>query len=74
MTAERWIPLVEVPESNLISYLERQKTEGYDLVGLEQTANSIQIHEFNFQEKTVSQLSYKFQGFLSGYKQSSLFI
>ncbi|GBG75871.1 hypothetical protein CBR_g21115 [Chara braunii] len=62
VTAERWIPIVEVPESSLNIYLDKKAREGYTLIGLEQTANSIAIHEYDFPKKTVLVLGREKEG------------
>ena len=38
--AEKYLPIFEVTDLNLYKYLEYQKSRGYSLIGLEQTANS----------------------------------
>ena len=48
-----WVPLKEVPEESLQEYLTAMKKEGYVVVGLEQTANSVSIHKYNFPKRTV---------------------
>ena len=53
MSAERWIPLLEVPEPRLMDFLERKRGEGYALVGLEQTAHSLPIQDYAFPQKMV---------------------
>ena len=40
VTSEKWLPMVEVTEKDLYAYLEFQKSNGYSILGLEQTANS----------------------------------
>ncbi len=54
MTAERWVPIVEVSEAGLPNFLEHKKKDGFFLIGLEQTANSFSIDEFTFPKKVVS--------------------
>ncbi len=54
MTAERWVPIVEVSEAGLPNFLEQKKKDGFFLIGLEQTANSFSIDEFTFPKKVVS--------------------
>jgi hypothetical protein len=44
---------VKVPVKYLKTYLLEMKYNGYILVGLEQTANSIQMNEFKFPENSV---------------------
>ena len=57
VSAERWIPLVEVPEPGLMAFLERRRGEGYALVGLEQTAHSLPIQDYAFPRKMVTRAS-----------------
>jgi hypothetical protein len=54
VTAERWVPIVEVSEAGLPNFLEHKKKDGFFLIGLEQTANSFSIDEFTFPKKVVS--------------------
>ncbi len=54
MTAEHWVPIVEVSEAGLPNFLEHKKKDGFFLIGLEQTANSFSIDEFSFPKKVVS--------------------
>ncbi|CAM6117416.1 unnamed protein product [Calypogeia fissa] len=53
VTADQWIPLVEVPEAALNTYLNLKRKEGYSVLGLEQTANSVSIDKFVFPDKVV---------------------
>ncbi len=48
MTAECWVPIVEVSEAGLPNFLEHKKKGGFFLIGLEQTANSFSVDEFTF--------------------------
>ena len=40
VTSEKWLPIYEVKEKDLLDYLMYQKSNGYKIVGIEQTANS----------------------------------
>lgn len=62
VTAEKWIPIQEVPELNLKEYLKAKKREGYSVLGLEQTANSIPLNKFSFPQKTVFVLGREKEG------------
>ncbi|XP_077991502.1 tRNA (guanosine(18)-2'-O)-methyltransferase TARBP1-like [Glandiceps talaboti] len=53
VTAEKWLPLEEVKAAALKTYLLEMKKQGYSLVGVEQTANSICLTEYKFPEKTL---------------------
>lgn len=53
MTAEKWVPIIEVPVDSLKVFLERKKREGFSILGLEQTANSVPLDQYSFPKKTV---------------------
>ena len=48
VTADRWLPIVEVPEAALVAWLLNRRAAGYALVGLEQTADSAPLPDFSF--------------------------
>ena len=48
MTSEKWLPIYEVKEKELLSYLQYQKSNGYIILGIEQTANSKMLNEYKF--------------------------
>ena len=62
VTSEKWLPMVEVTEKDLYSYLEFQKSNGYHILGLEQTANSKMLQEYEFPEKCVLLLGKEKEG------------
>ena len=43
VTAMKWIEIEEVKSANIIPWLEKMKSEGYCILGLEQTTNSVNI-------------------------------
>ncbi|KAI3821527.1 hypothetical protein L1987_09095 [Smallanthus sonchifolius] len=53
VTAEKWVPIIEVPVSNVKGFLEKKKQEGFSILGLEQTANSVSLDKYVFPKKTV---------------------
>ncbi|KAF7127438.1 hypothetical protein RHSIM_Rhsim11G0002000 [Rhododendron simsii] len=53
VTAEKWVPIIEVPVSNLKVFLHKKKREGFSILGLEQTANSIPLDQYDFPKKTL---------------------
>ncbi|KAJ8045438.1 putative methyltransferase TARBP1 [Holothuria leucospilota] len=53
VTAEKWLPMKEVRPSELKDYLTEMRHHGYTLVGVEQTANSIVMSEYQFPIKTL---------------------
>ncbi len=62
VTAEQWMPIVEVPEQALLPWLESKRAEGYALVGLEQTADSVPLPSFAFPARTVLVLGREKEG------------
>lgn len=53
VTAEKWVPIVEVPVSSVKIFLEKKKQEGFSILGLEQTANSVPLDKYIFPKKIV---------------------
>uniref|UniRef100_A0A3Q2CU55 tRNA (guanosine(18)-2'-O)-methyltransferase TARBP1 n=1 Tax=Cyprinodon variegatus TaxID=28743 RepID=A0A3Q2CU55_CYPVA len=51
VSSELWLPLFEPVE--LTDFLQVKKSEGYCIVGVEQTANSQSLQDFKFPEKTL---------------------
>lgn len=48
-TAEKWLPMIQVKTSELSTYLRTlQRDEGYLLLGLEQTSDSVMLQDFHF--------------------------
>ncbi|XP_062217146.1 uncharacterized protein LOC133917161 isoform X2 [Phragmites australis] len=62
VTAEKWVPMVEVPVDSVRVYLEKKRVEGYSVIGLEQTANSKPLDQFAFPSKTVLVLGREKEG------------
>jgi len=62
VTAEKWVPMLEVPVDELSAYLQEKKREGWTLVGVEQTANSINLLNFQFPKRTVLLLGKEKEG------------
>ncbi|ONI06355.1 hypothetical protein PRUPE_5G055400 [Prunus persica] len=62
VTAEKWVPMIEVPVDSLKVFLERKKREGFSILGLEQTANSIPLDQHIFPKKTVLVLGREKEG------------
>lgn len=53
VTAEKWLNVKEVSLKYLKTYLMEMKYCGYVLIGLEQTANSIQLNKFEFSKNSL---------------------
>lgn len=62
VTSEKWLPIFEVQEKDLYNWLELQKSKGYVILGLEQTANSKMLHEYKFPSKCVLLLGKEKEG------------
>jgi tRNA guanosine-2'-O-methyltransferase len=53
VSAEKWVPVEECSERDMIEYLKLKKEQGYTLVALEQTSSSVNLHSYKFPQKTV---------------------
>lgn len=53
MTAEKYLNLSEMKPKFLLNYLIEKKTQGYSIVGAEQTSNSVDFISFKFPRKCV---------------------
>ncbi|KAK4802524.1 hypothetical protein SAY86_000727 [Trapa natans] len=62
VTAEKWVPIIEVPVESLKGFLERKKCEGFSILGLEQTANSFPLDQYQFPKKAVLVLGREKEG------------
>lgn len=62
VSAAEWIDIKECKEDNLPKWLNERKSEGYTIVGLEQTSSSICLSTLSFPEKTVLLLGKEKEG------------
>lgn len=62
VTAEKWLPIREVPRAAVRDYLLEMRAKGYAIVGIEQTHCSRQLDEFHFQPNTVLVLGAEKEG------------
>ncbi|KAM7273825.1 hypothetical protein ACFE04_028489 [Oxalis oulophora] len=62
VTAEKWVPIIEVPVNSVKQFLEKKKREGFSILGLEQTANSILLDQCTYPKKTVLVLGREKEG------------
>lgn len=53
VTAEKWLPIEEVNENQLLQFLQEKKQEGWSLLGVEQTSNSKMLQNYTFPPKSV---------------------
>lgn len=63
VTADHWMPIEEVKAMDIVAYLLSKKTEGYTLIGLEQTDSSVVLdHQLKFPKKSLFLLGMEKQG------------
>ncbi|XP_062286493.1 probable methyltransferase TARBP1 [Scomber scombrus] len=62
VSSELWLPLLEVKPLELTVFLQLKKSEGYCIVGVEQTANSQSLQDYQFPEKTLLLLGNEREG------------
>ncbi|XP_037639116.1 probable methyltransferase TARBP1 [Sebastes umbrosus] len=62
VSSELWLPLLEVKPMELADFLQVKKSEGYCIVGVEQTANSQSLQDYQFPEKTLLLLGNEREG------------
>ncbi|XP_049927693.1 probable methyltransferase TARBP1 [Epinephelus moara] len=62
VSSELWLPLLEVKPLELADFLQVKKSEGYCIVGVEQTANSQSLQDYQFPEKTLLLLGNEREG------------
>lgn len=63
VTADSWMPMIEVKEKEIINYMKFKKKEGYTLIGLEQTDKSVQLNgDLKFPKKSLIVLGKEKEG------------
>jgi tRNA G18 (ribose-2'-O)-methylase SpoU len=62
VTAHKWLNIKEVTVKYLKKFLFEMKLQGYTLIGLEQTAKSVQLNKFEFPIKTLILLGNEKEG------------
>lgn len=62
VTADQWLPLIEVAEADLVQWMLHKRAQGFALVGVEQTAESVLLPDFSFQQNTVLLLGREREG------------
>ncbi|KAE8602001.1 hypothetical protein XENTR_v10013855 [Xenopus tropicalis] len=62
VSAEQWLPLIEVKPTQLLEYLQLKKNEGYTIIGVEQTAKSFDLTDYCFPEKSLLLLGNEREG------------
>jgi tRNA guanosine-2'-O-methyltransferase len=61
-SANDWIDMEECKEEDLLLWLHKKKSQGYSIVGLEQTSSSKCLTRFNFPDKVVLLLGKEKEG------------
>ena len=62
VTSENWVPLLECPPHRLGPWLLEKRAEGFRIVAVEQTANSVSLNSFTFPVKCVLLLGKEKEG------------
>ncbi|ODV85737.1 hypothetical protein CANARDRAFT_175509 [[Candida] arabinofermentans NRRL YB-2248] len=63
VTADRWMPMIEVKIEDIIEFMRMKKKEGYTLIGLEQTDNSVELNsDLKFPKKSLILLGKEREG------------
>ncbi|XP_051935401.1 probable methyltransferase TARBP1 isoform X1 [Hippocampus zosterae] len=62
VSSELWLSLLEVKPLELADFLQMKKSEGYCIVGVEQTSNSQSLQDYRFPEKTLLLLGNEREG------------
>ena len=62
VTADQWLPLIEVAESSLPQWMLQKRAEGFTLIGVEQTAESVLLPDFAFPQNSVLLLGREREG------------
>ena len=62
VTAENWLPLVECQPHKLSTFLEDKRKEGFTIVAVEQTSDSVSLQNYKFPTKCVFLLGKEKEG------------
>lgn len=63
VTADYWMPMIEVKPESIVDYLREQKANGYTLIGLEQTDKSVVLNDqLKFPKKSLILLGREKEG------------
>jgi tRNA G18 (ribose-2'-O)-methylase SpoU len=73
VSAEKHLPILEVKENQLLTYLSKLRKSGYTIVAVEQTSNSHSLTTFRFPVKTALLLGSEQQGIPPAYLQVTHF-
>ena len=62
VSADRWMPLKQVPQDDVNEYLLAMKRQGYEIIGLEQANTSVSLESFKFPRKCILVLGREKEG------------
>lgn len=63
VTADYWMPMIEVKPHQIVEYLHQKKADGYTLIGLEQTDKSVVLNkDLQFPKKSLILLGREKEG------------
>ncbi|XP_057197829.1 probable methyltransferase TARBP1 isoform X2 [Triplophysa rosa] len=62
VSSELWLPLLEVKPAELSDFLQLKKSEGYWVIGVEQTSNSQNLQDYTFPERSLLLLGNEREG------------
>lgn len=62
VSSSGWLPMDEVSEEKLPSYLQAMKSQGYTIIGIEQTGSSVCLSEVSFPAKSLFLLGREKEG------------
>lgn len=62
VSSELWLPMMEVKPAELSDFLQLKKSEGYWVIGVEQTSNSQSLQDYTFPEKSLLLLGNEREG------------
>jgi len=60
--AEEWVDIEECKEADLLPWLKARKSEGYSIIGIEQTSSSKCLSKVQFEEKSILLLGKEKEG------------
>jgi tRNA G18 (ribose-2'-O)-methylase SpoU len=62
VTADKWLPMEEVKPADIEAYLWSMREQGYTIIALEQSANSVSLPDYTFPAKVVLLLGKEKEG------------
>ena len=53
MTADKWLPMEECKPDDVLGYVEEARADGFRIVAIEQSSQSVLLNEYRFHTKTL---------------------